>query len=1221
MNLHPRDVFKEQIQKMLIGPGADIFGLDENQEIIASYPLKTYYSGILFPEREVDKNEVNVESNDEGKLDENDESDNQKSCEMANLPPKKVHKDENATKDLTEANHYYPSNMGLTVCLPLNITSIDVTFNGATYKDLSGNWTDRKIKIKKTDYEALKNNIYFPFKDELWCEEISAEDVFMSISIPTKTKNEEVRKRLNPFKENKEIDRNISALEKFELLISPKPFKRTELQKKVVIPIENGLHDIFFDEKGKSISKCHVKVIKHNDQNYVKLLISNDFPKHPKSKFSFANETLNQKCLFQSSIVVQCSELRPYKSYLAENPYDDEANLIEYQYRNLKSYGIGHSTSIIWDTKNNSPQWIKTTSLPEIDVPSVSNSFRKGDENLKGIANVKNLSIWSNLSQTETCKKLMQFVASYQIWIDGQNELASKESEKYQDLSKKLIKKQQCNANRLLKNIELLRINEQAFKCFQLTNTAMFIQMVISRDKRFGNIEKHAIDIKDDKDIYANIDFFKNHNGKDDKDNDIAYRPFQLAFLLLNLEGIVNPKSDDRNKVVDLIWFPTGGGKTEAYLAVTAFTILWRRLQYPNNYEGVSVIMRYTLRLLTAQQFERASRLIMSLEFLRNYSKDLALGKTPISIGMWVGKTTSPNTLEKAKEKIGSASNPDDNSIGGAINKLNRVNSTYSMASAEQENVFQISACPWCGCKMVTKRFNLELKKEEFVHAFSVDKGKFKIICINSSCAFHSQHGLPLDVVDESLYNHPPTLLFATVDKFAMLAHQELGHRFFNSLPNDKGLPPDLIIQDELHLLNGPLGSITGIFELLVERLCTKNGHSPKIIASTATTRNTQEQIGNLYGGRNVNIFPPQGITYEDNYFSKITNSSLRKYIGFMPTGKTMIDTQVQAMLPTLLYARTLLYEPEKETKDLSDYWTIVSYYNSLKQVGKIYNKIGDEVLSELKRLHNRFSSSLNSFNYQRLVNRTTELTSRVESNKIKGVLKDLEKDWKLDDEKKYVKDTVDLVLASNMFSVGIDIGRLNVILMNGQPKNIAEYIQASSRVARSREGIVISLLDANIAREKSYFENYIPFHQAYYKFVEPLTVTPFTEITFKKVLNGILITYVRHIQGLNKNKDAQEFDRNIEDLIELIRNRIPEDGLKKSAERILRGLSKDWHDKVMDKKNVDQHLVYGELIKNAAEECQWAIMKSMREVDTNSVIKINSNIKSHNQEHGQEEQ
>jgi Lhr-like helicase len=343
-----------------------------------------------------------------------------------------------------------------------------------------------------------------------------------------------------------------------------------------------------------------------------------------------------------------------------------------------------------------------------------------------------------------------------------------------------------------------------------------------------------------------------------------------------------------------------------------------------------------------------------------------------------------------------------------------------------------------------------------------------------------------------------------------------------------------------------------------------------------------------------------------------------------MPTGKTMIDTQVQAMLPTLLYARTLLHQTKDEkNQELSDYWTIVSYYNSLKQVGKIYNKIGDEVKAELTRLHKRFLPNHLEFNYKGMVGRTTELTSRVESAKIKNVLKDLEKEWQLDDEKKYVKDTIDLVLASNMFSVGIDIGRLNVMLMNGQPKNIAEYIQASSRVARSREGLVINLLDANLAREKSYFENYLSFHQAYYKFVEPLTVTPFTETTFYKVLNGILVGYVRHIKGLNKSKDAQNFKGDVDEVVEMIEKRIPkgEEKMKEMGIKILKELAEDWHQKVKDKAEVNQQLLYKDLIQDVSVEDQWSLMKSMREVDTNSVIKISANVKTEQQENGEEEQ
>lgn len=1188
MNLHPRDIFKEQIQKMLIGPGADIFGLDDNEEIIASYPLKTYYSGILFPERTGLNKQV-----------------------LPDLPD-----DENVIKDSTEANHFFPSNMGLTICTPLNTQSIKVTFKAGRYVDLKIESSVRKIRIKRHDYESLKNNPHFPFKEELWCEEISEDEVFMSVKLNANVQESEVRNRLTPFSKNKDIDKNEIALEKFQLLTSSKPFKRTALQETIEVPIKN-IEDgipIFHEHKEFISAKYFVKVIPHKGKNYVKILLANTY-KHPLSKFSFVNETLNRKCLFQCSIRIESSNLDPYKSYLADNPFDEEANLIEYQYRNLKSYGIGHSTSVLWDKDNEKPAWISTTFLPEIDIPSVSNGFRADEEYLKEIANVKNLSIWSALSQKEICEKLTAFVWAYQNWITKQQQMANEDSLEYQKISDDLIQEQIKNCNRLLRNIDILRTNNKAFQCFQLANTAMFIQMVISRDKRFGSVEKEAIEITDGKDVYANISFFEEYDGRN-----ITYRPFQLAFLLLNIEGIIDPNCKERNEVVDLIWFPTGGGKTEAYLAVTAFTILWRRLTNPENYDGVSVIMRYTLRLLTAQQFERASRLIVALDFLRSKKPELKLGNTPISIGMWVGQSTTPNTLEEAKEKIGDSANPKNGTIQDEINQLNKANSD-DLFKAKAKNIFQISACPWCGCELITKRKNA-LGKINFTHAFSIANNKFKITCNNTSCNFHSQNGLPIDVIDESLYIQPATLLFATVDKLAMLSHQENAHRFFNSL--SEGLPPDLIIQDELHLLNGPLGSIVGLFEILVERLCSKNGRKPKIIASTATTRNTKKQIESLYGGRDVNIFPPQGISYDDNYFSQVTNKSLRKYIGFMPTGKTMIDTQVQAMLPTLLYARILLHQVGGEkNQDLSDYWTIVSYYNSLKQVGKIYNKVGDEILTELRRLHKRFLPKHLDFNYKGVVNRTTELTSRVESTKIKNVLKDLEKEWSLDEEKKYVKDTVDLVLASNMFSVGIDIGRLNVMIMNGQPKNVAEYIQASSRVARSREGLVVNLLDANLAREKSYFENYIPFHQAYYKFVEPLTVTPFTEITFSKVLNGILVGYIRHIKGLNKSEDAHKFDGNIEDLIELIEQRIPKskENLRKIALKILKGLVEDWHQKVKDKSGVNEKLFYKELIQDTASDDQWALMKSMREVDSNSIIKINTTITIEEQDNGEEDQ
>jgi len=469
----------------------------------------------------------------------------------------------------------------------------------------------------------------------------------------------------------------------------------------------------------------------------------------------------------------------------------------------------------------------------------------------------------------------------------------------------------------------------------------------------------------------------------------------------------------------------------------------------------------------------------------------------------------------------------------------------------------------------------------------------------------------------------PPTLLFATVDKFAQLSHREEGHRFFNSL-NPQKLPPDLIIQDELHLLNGPLGSIVGLFEIMVEELCSKGNRKPKIIASTATTRNTAVQIANLYNGRQVNIFPPLGVTYDDNYFSFTDTKSEEKrlHLGFMPTGKTSIDSQVRALLPHLLFARILLYkELGLSDEKMDKYWTIVSYYNSLKDVGRTYNKVNDEITSELKRLHEQYNLDRYQygFNNRWLMGKTRELTSRIESTKIKSYLNELFTTFKTTrkdlDYRNLDSDVVSLVLASNMLSVGIDVSRLNIMLMNGQPKNTAEYIQASSRVARKHEGLVINLLDSNRAREKSYFENYVPFHQAYYKYVEPLTVTPFTKITFDKVLNSLFVCYVRHLKGLNKDKDAHQYKTEYaEEFYQFMKNKLPKKNhnLIETLKEYIDEMSESWKDKIRTEQLKQEQLKYKKgLIANSQEFITsdgefFALMNSMREIDTNSIMEVN---------------
>ena len=1226
-----RDFFIERIQKSLIGPGADVFGLEDDVEILASHPLQSYYSGILFPERKKIK-EIGSESSTNDETDFVDIEGEQNNAEPENLnedidePVEKEIESKKARKiDIYKSvNSYFPTNCGLTFCIDKGVETIVVKFKAGGYKLLgSSSKKDReqiKIQILKTDFHSLIEEPNYPFTDNFNIEEKDEKYYWLFLGEEIDSTIRGIKRKLSDYKKKLiqlEKPINFSAFDKLDLITSGFLFKRFEIKKELNIRLsDSSVREVFDEDIIQAV--CYIKVLIKEGKKYVKILLKNNAEKQPANKFSYGNEILNQKALFQVEIMVSASIL-PYKDEIINNSFDEEAKINNYQYRYLKSYGIGHGTAVTWD-KSEKPKWIKTDFLPKSPVRSVSNGFREDEKHFEKIADIKNLSVWTKWTREELCNNLETFSTGYFNWIQKQKRQAQNEPQ-YESISTKIIANQSNNFKRLKKNIDLLRNDDKAYDTFLLANTAMYLQLVISIDERFSKKEKELYEIKEK---YSNVDyksltFFENYTSN----KTIAYRPFQLAFLLLNLEGVINEESPDRNEIVDLLWFPTGGGKTEAYLAVTAFTILWRRITNPYNFEGVSVIMRYTLRLLTAQQFERASRLIVALEFLNKRQDEIPtkslcqkrkIGnkETPISIGMWVGGATTPNRIDKAKSDHLNSSEP--NSFNKKIDKLS---SNYTNADSV-ENVFQISACPWCGCKTITK----SSREESFFHGFSTSGEKFLIECNNDRCDFYDY--IPIDVIDDSLYNSPPTLLFATVDKFAQLSHREEGHRFFNSL-DEKKLPPDLIIQDELHLLNGPLGSIVGLFELIVEELCTIGKRKPKIIASTATTRNTKKQIANLYGGRSVNIFPPLGITYDDNYFSFTDkeNEGKRLHIGFMPTGKTSVDTQVRAILPQLLFAKILLFKNVNLNDEVvNNYWTIASYYNSLKDVGKIYNKVNDEVKTELKRLHKRFNLEPRQFgfNYSWLMNRTQELTSRIPSEKIKNQLNDLSIPFKtersnLEDYRKPKTDVVSLILASNMFSVGIDVERLNIMLMNGQPKNVAEYIQASSRVARKYDGLVVNLLDSNRAREKSYFENYLPFHQAYYKYVEPLTVTPFTEVTLDKALNSILVCYVRHKIGKVTNTEAHSFQKEFADkLYEIIKKRIPNFDSRKSKliNRNLKELSEEWLSKIDSFQAINKDLQYkaeNGLISKSKEfissDDLFALMNSMREIDTDSIIDV----------------
>jgi hypothetical protein len=1218
-----RLIFKDRIQESLIGPGSDVFGVASNEEIISDLPLKRYYSGALFPERTSNEGSVGSIDDANSKLDFSDDetkdtgqeqetensSEDEGEYRIKSLPKTSIEKPQD---DYSAANHYFPTNIGLTFCVDKSVSKIKVEFSFGKYFALK-KVSEIKIAIAREDYDKIAFNQVYSLSEYL---DYDGEYMFFktrgSDAKSSKLKLLSVRNIRQLFNEDEEL-KNSVGLKKVELLLGGSIWKRLNIPpiiKEIDISVDgsgdlNG-YEVFstqIEGKGKTVDVKYYQLVhttKHG--KYVKILLANKTVQ-PRDKFSNGNELLNSKCLFQVGIKAVDVKLKTYKPILERNPFDEELNTINYQYRNEFAFGIGHGCAVKWNDKN-VPTSIETTFFPEVDISNYSSKLRNDfPDNARDITIVRNLSIWSDLTQENVIEKLNLFAYAYKFWIEQQKITAEKEKN-FENIYTPILDNQDYTLKRLLSNISLLK-DKKVFRCFQLANTAMYIQMIISKDESFGSKTKELSEC----DIYSDEIFNQLKTFKEYEKAKPQYYPFQLAFLLLNLESTINEDSVDRNEKVDMLWFPTGGGKTEAYLVLTAFTIICRRMFNPKTYQGVTVIMRYTLRLLTAQQFERATKLICALEFLRNAFENVEsfyFGHDKISIGMWVGSATTPNTYGEAKAIC--------HEIEDELAKLNQGKS----GNFEKVNSFPVTSCPWCGCNTVSKFPPTSKYISGYTGTFNkqTGTGTFVIKCINQKCHFTSE--LPIYFVDDAIYEKQPTLLFATVDKFAMLSHREEGHLLFNSLSKEK-LPPDLIIQDELHLLSGPLGSITGLFETMVEMLCTKGKRKPKIIASTATTRNTKHQIEMLYGNRKLNIFPAPGITYDDNFFSYVSKDTLRRHVGFMPTGKTSLDSQIQ-LIAHLLFARVELYKnlkhssqklSDEEIKDLiTYYWTVVSYYNSLKDVGKTYNKIGAEILTLLKLLHNRhgISKLYFGFNYMGLPNRTRELTSRVESQKIKSLLNELNEDFGLrkdDIGNTYIDKTVDLVLASNMFSVGIDIKRLNVMLMNGQPRNVAEYIQASSRVGRDKQGIVFNLLDANRAREKSYFESYVTFHNAYYKFVEPLSVTPFTEISLDKALNSILVCYVRHKAGLFQDKAAQEFNGNIKELKDFIGERIKDDAQRNYAMNKLDELTRGWMNKIVNLQFKKAQNANQNLIQKTALFDDWSLMQSMREIDTNSLIKV----------------
>ncbi|SEP91279.1 helicase-related protein [Lentzea albida] len=765
---------------------------------------------------------------------------------------------------------------------------------------------------------------------------------------------------------------------------------------------------------------------------------------------------VDSDCFFQVELTCQPTAGHITRYPTLTHPHtDDEAKELELLYRNVSVFAIGHGSAAEWDRQNDLPSWVRTSFLPVHVVPDVAFDL----EGVDTILHLNRLAEIDNDPQ-ESLAGLEEFVNLYADWICRTwDSVAGAVAPDLCGAAEDLHGRATTACERMRSGIELLRTNQDAREAFGLANRVMAMQMAHSEPGLAGSSHPFA-EAPD-----PHVDYTT---------RDPRWRPFQLGFLLLTIKSVV--EEDDRD-LVDLIWFPTGGGKTEAYLGLAAFTILHRRLTLGDRGAGTTVITRYTLRLLTAQQFQRAATMIAACEILRRERHD-ELGSRPISIGIWVGSSNSPNKFADARILLA---------------KLQK--------GEEAEEGFQIEICPWCGTKIIpTERDDAD------VWGIFANNNSFHVRCVNDRCPFASE--LPISSVDDDLYQNPPTMLVGTVDKFARAAWNPRTGVFFGAL-DDQG--PSLIIQDEFHLISGPLGTIVGLYEAAFDVLMEHHKLRPKIVAATATIRRADEQTRGVFG-RDVALFPPAGIDAADSYFVRTNRESNgRAYVGVMPQGHTPLTglihltaAQLQAPLELALAAA-----PE------DGYSTLVVYHNSLRELGKTITLAKDDVPSRIKVIA-AAEDQCRVLNEDNVV----ELTSNVSSRDIPRTLRRLA--LRHDDS-----NGVAFLASTNMISVGVDVSRLGVMTVVGQPKTTAEYIQATSRVGRDAKcpGLVLTLYSPSKPRDRSHYESFVPYHETLYRSVEPSSVTPFSVPARIRALHADLVILVRHALGLPDEDDAARFD------------------------------------------------------------------------------------------------
>lgn len=824
----------------------------------------------------------------------------------------------------------------------------------------------------------------------------------------------------------------------------------------------------------------------------------------------------------------------------------DDRQLQDLLYRDVHQYAAGHGCSVQWENYGGEME-IHSDFLPYATVSQMVATVPVGKYNCF------RMDFWQDATKADVIRETREYIQEYLRWKDDLVTETANLTNTYQDAAQKVIQQVSTCAERLLAGINTLESDPVAWRAFVYANEAMKQQ---SAKKRKQPVR------------------------------DVSWYPFQLCYVIMCIPELVDPTSKWRD-TVDLLWFPTGGGKTEAYLGVAAFTIFFRRLTQKEFGSGVAVLMRYTLRMLTAQQFERAASLICECELIRR-RENIPGGE--ISIGMWVGSAVTPNRV---------LTDDDEHELMSAKSALDALQKGH--LDMVRSSPVQLNVCPYCG-----EPLNIHT-------SYWIDKNTFRVRCSNPECPFHDE--LPVVTVDEDIYERRPTLLISTIDKFARLAWEKRSGAIFST--DGDGLPPSLLIQDELHLISGPLGSISGLYEIAIEQLCTKKGIGPKIIASTATVCNASGQIRALYGREHFQ-FPPSGLNYDNSFFARQASAVERPerlYVGYCETGGSLVDAIVRtfgSVTFALQYLRLTGTPPDV----IDQYWTNVGYFNSLRELGSADTLILDRVhaYAESLRLH-KFQEEANHVSMPAFagIYEHGELTSRKSAREITEIR------TILDTVKYPQKGAYSYVLSSNMLSVGIDISRLGLMTVYGQPKTTAEYIQATSRVGRSNPGLVVVLLHMMRTRDKGHFEQFKAYHQALNKMVEPTSAAPYACRALEKALHAVFVILVRHkIPELLEEAGARKFraDRpDVQRIYQQVVSRVQQQSPETSeyAKTLLEDFVYQWEDTAITKGKHFQYTLSNlspnntDVLLVAAEKAAGAAfpptMNSMRNVDTQSNV------------------